>query len=349
MTSAIHPAAVTGTADPGTTPDLERPTGPVSLLPLVADGYVAHSLHGSERSWSETNCYVDVWIEVLHSLGLDPLAAGAFTLSTDFEGDQWTFFKFPPEDLRVLYGLEVSELNVWLPVLDHVVEQLGFGRLCTVEVDSWFLPDTREVSYRIDHVKSTIVPQMVDRAARRMGYFHNAGYFELAGDDFDGVFRLGEHADDPGLPPYVELIRLDRIRHDDDLVGRVVALTAEHLDRRPSDNPIERLGARLERDRPWLTAQSLETFHLYSFGIFRQCGATAELAASFVDWLNRFDRPGTEEAAEAFRDLAAGAKSLQFALARVVRGRSVDLAPILTPMARHWSAAMDVLVERYGA
>ena len=58
----------------------------------------AHSLHRSDRCWTETNCYVDVWIEVLHALGLDPTAAGAFTLSTDFEGDQWTFFKFPPED-----------------------------------------------------------------------------------------------------------------------------------------------------------------------------------------------------------------------------------------------------------
>ena len=320
----------------------------VALLPLTADGFRPHALHASERNWSETNCYVDVWIEVLHALGLDPVAGGAFTLSTDFEGDQWTFFKYPPEDLRALYGLEVSEFNVWRPVLDHVVEQLEFGRLCTVEVDSWFLPDTRGVSYQIDHVKSTIVPQMLDPQARRMGYFHNAGYFELEGDDFDGVFRLGRHAEAPGLPPYVELVRLDRVRRNDpELVSRVVALTGEHLARRPSDNPIIRLGERIEHDLPWLTEQDLETFHLYSFGICRQCGATAELASSFVDWLNRFDRTGTEPAADAFRDLAAGAKALQFALARVVRGRTIDLMPILTPMAKHWSEAMDLLGDRY--
>jgi len=320
----------------------------VALLPLTADGFRPHALHASERNWSETNCYVDVWIEVLHALGLDPVAGGAFTLSTDFEGDQWTFFKYPPEDLRALYGLEVSEFNVWRPVLDHVVEQLEFGRLCTVEVDSWFLPDTRGVSYQIDHVKSTIVPQMLDPEARRMGYFHNAGYFELEGDDFDGVFRLGRHAEAPGLPPYVELVRLDRVRRNDpELVSRVVALTGEHLARRPSDNPIIRLGERIEHDLPWLTEQDLETFHLYSFGICRQCGATAELASSFVDWLNRFDRTGTEPAADAFRDLAAGAKALQFALARVVRGRTIDLMPILTPMAKHWSEAMDLLGDRY--
>jgi hypothetical protein len=321
----------------------------VALLPLSADQFRPHALHATERTWTETNCYVDVWIEVLHALGLDPVAAGAFTLSTDFEGDQWTFFKFPPEDLRALFGLEVSELNVWKPVIDHVIEQLDLGRLCTVEVDSWFLPDTRGVSYGIDHVKSTIVPQMVDVEGRHLGYFHNAGYFELEGDDFDGVFRLGPQASAPGLPPYVELIRLERLRRDDpELVARVVSLTGEHLGRRPTDNPIVRLGQRLVQDMPWLTQQDLETFHLYSFGICRQCGATAELAASFVEWLNRHDGPGTESAAAAFSHLAAGAKALQFALARVVRGRQVDLEAILGPMEQHWADAMNTLVARYG-
>ena len=322
----------------------------LALLPLSADEFQPHGLHATERAWTETNCYVDVWIEVLHALGLDPVAAAAFTLSCDFEGDQWTFFKFPPEDLRSLFGLEVAELNVWRPVIEHVDEQLGLGRLCTVEADSWYLPDTRGIAYGIAHVKSTIVPQMLDRDGRRLGYFHNAGYFELEGDDFDGVFRLGPHADPAALPPYVEVVRLDRIRRDDpDLVAGVVELTREHLARRPADNPVTRLGRRLTEDLPWLAKQDLETFHLYSFGMCRQCGATAELAADLVTWLNRRDRPGTESAATAFTGLATGAKSLQFALARVVRGRQVDLAGILGSMEEHWASAMDTLVDRYGS
>ncbi len=96
---------------------------------------------------------------------------------------------------------------------------------------------------------------------------------------------------------------------------------------------------------PWLTQQDLETFHLYSFGTCRQCGATAELAASFVEWLNRNDRPGSESAATAFRDLAAGAKALQFALARVVRGRQVDITAILGQMEQDWADGMTTLVE----
>ena len=54
-------------------------------------------------------------------------------------------------------------------------------------------------------MKTTIVPADSTRAGRRLGYFHNAGYFELEGDDFDGVFRLGDHAEAAGLPPYVEV------------------------------------------------------------------------------------------------------------------------------------------------
>ncbi len=321
----------------------------VALLPLTAESYRSHELHAAERDWTETNCYVDVWIEVLHALGLDPVAGAAFTLSTDFEGDQWTFFKYPPEDLRELYGLEVAELNVWKPVVEHVAEQLDLGRLCTVEADAWYLPDTRGVSHGLAHVKSTIVPQMLDREGRRLGYFHNAGYYELDGDEFDGVFGLGRHADADRLPPYVEVVRLDRVRRDDPhLVERVVSLTRAHLARRPADNPVTRLGARLAEDLPWLAGQDLEMFHLYSFGTCRQCGATAELASAFVEWLNRFDRTGTESAATDLRGLSAGAKALQFAMARVVRGRQVDLETILGPMEAQWSRAMATLADHYG-
>ena len=321
------------------------------LLPSVTvEGFRPHPLHGADRTWSETNCYVDVWIEVLHALGLDPVAARAFTLSCDFEGDQWTFFKYPPEDLRALFGIEVAELNVWRPVVDHVEEQLGLGKLCTVEVDAWFLADTRGVSYRDRHVKTTIVPIRLDRSARRLDYFHNAGLFALEGDDFNGIFHLDGPSDPLVLPPYVEAIRLDRIDRDDaGLVARVVALTGEHLGRRPVDNPIVRMAARLEADLPWLADQGMEAFHRYAFGQCRQCGASTELAGTFVDWLNAHHRPGTEAAATGFREVAVGAKGLQFALARAATGRSVDLDGPLDTMASAWDEAMGVLADRYGA
>jgi hypothetical protein len=326
------------------------------LLEVDGASYRSHPLHSGERTWTETNCYVDLWIELLHALGLDPLAAAAFTLSTDFEGDQWTFFKFPSEDLRALFGLEVAEFNIWRPTLDHAEEQLGLGRLFIMDADAFFLPDTSGVSYQIAHVKSAMVPNTIDRDERRLGYFHNAGYFELEGDDFDGVFRRGRYSDPDALPPYVETVRLDRLRKDpDSLAAGAVALTEAHLARRPVDDPMIRLEQRLNRDAAWLRGEDIETFHQYAFGTCRQCGASAELAASFVEWLAAHDpaaQPsGTQEledAAEAFRTVAVTAKALQFSLARQSRGRSVDLHGPLTEMGRAYKTAMDALVARYG-
>jgi hypothetical protein len=329
-----------------------RPTAPATHGPPAPDveDYRPHPLHLRDRDWTETNCSVDAWIEVLHTLGLEPLAAAAFTLSADFEDPHWSLFKFPPADLRFVFGVEVSELHLWRPVVEHVREQLDLGRLCTVEVDACYLPNTRGLSYRLLHVKTTIVPGLVDPVRRRLGYFHGDGYHQLTDDDFDGIFRLGAHHDPSAIPPYVELIRLERVRRTDpERVDRAVALTRSHLARRPPDNPITRLGDRLVGDRPWLSGQDLDTFHRYSFGTCRQCGSNAELAAAFVGWLNRHDRPGTESAAEDLAQVSAGAKALQFALARVVRGREVDLTTILSAMERHWADAMTTLADRYGA
>ncbi|HXW33518.1 MAG TPA: DUF1839 family protein [Acidimicrobiales bacterium] len=333
----------------------------VSALALDPWGYEPHRFHRTERVWSETNCYVDLWIEILHALGFDAITASAFTLSTDFEGDQWTMFKFPLEDLRNLYGIEVVELNVWRPLSDHVVEQLGFGRLVTVDVDTWFLPDTRGVSYRTAHQKTTIAVETVDLDNRRLRYFHNAGYFELEGDDFDGIMCLGEYEPSPwALPPYVEVVRLDRLRKnlgdnagdadntgDAGLVDRVRLLAKEHLSRRPDTNPVSRFLDRLRSDLPWLASHDLDTFHRYAFGTCRQCGASAELAADFVDWLAA--QEGCEiEASKHLRAISDGAKTLQFALARAVRGRNVDLDEVGAPMEIAWERAMSSLVDRYG-
>jgi hypothetical protein len=319
-------------------------TTSVSLLPVTAATFTPDPLHAADRDWTETNCYVDLWIEVLHALDLDAGAAGGCTLSTRFEGDQWTFLKYPPEDLRALYGIEVSELNVWRPVLDHVVEHLSLGNLLTVEVDGWYLPDTAGASYRTEHVKTTIVPQDVDVDGRRLGYFHNAGYFELEGEDFDGVFRLGRRFDDDVLPPYVELVRLDRLRRDDGLVDRAVVLVGEHLARRPAGNPVADLGARLRADAPWIAAEGLEAFHKYAFGTLRQCGSTAELASDLCTWLGRNAGAPLDSAAEDFRAVSQGMKTVQLQASRLARGRAVDLETPFTALAGRWQSAIDSVV-----
>jgi len=321
------------------------------LIGIDAATYQPHALHSAERVWTETNCYVDLWIEVLHALGLEPLAAAAFTLSTDFEGDQWGFFKFPPEDLRALYGLDVEEMNVWRPIEEHIVEQLELGRLLTIETDSWYLPDTAGVAYQLEHQKTTLVPERIDPAARELGYFHNAGYFELSGDNYDGVLRRTDELRAPHvLPPYVELVKLERVRRVDlsTLVDGAIALTRDHLARRPTTNPVTRMRERLGPELDWLRSQDLEMFHKWAFGFCRQCGANAELAASFVEWLAAHDDTSITAATEAFRGLASATKTLQFSLARAARGRAVDVDPVLDEMELHWDTAMAPLVARYG-
>ncbi len=227
------------------------------------------------------------------------------------------------------------------------------GRLLTVEVDAWFLPDTHGVSYHIAHQKTTIVPNMVDRQERRIGYFHGPGYFEVDGDDFDGIFRRGAYSDEGALPPYVEWIRLDRLRVPDGETVRRLALDRlrDHLSRLPSTNPVLRFRDQLEVDLPWLRSVGIEDFHLYAFGTCRQCGSAAELAADFVAWLMSFPSSDAEKLDRVvghYRSLAEGAKALQFSLARMARGREMDTSSLLAKMADDWNAATTGLVAIYG-
>ena len=326
----------------------------ISLLPISVAEYVPHDLHGPGRVWDQTNCSVDVWVEMLHALGLDPLAAAAFSVAADFEGDQWTFYKYPPEDVLALYGIDAHEMMPWLGVLEHVCSQLERGRLMTVEVDSWFLPDTQGVSYRRGHDKSTIVVNAIDRERRWMAYFHNAGYHELAGDDFDGVFRLGAHADASSLPPYTEIVRLEKMHllDPEELTARSLGLLTKHLTLRPLDNPVQRMTARISEDADWLRAADSQTFHSYAFATMRQCGASSETASSYCRWLAPRapqHRAALNAAAEHWCGLAEGAKIAQLKLARLARGRATTLDESWQEMARHWTAAqheLDALASR---
>ena len=96
---------------------------------LSAAGYLPHALHGAAALWQEKNCYVDLWIELLCALRLDPHALWPCTVALDFEGDQWTFFKPPHGELRALYGIDVQELTIWRPLSEHAIEHLSAGRM----------------------------------------------------------------------------------------------------------------------------------------------------------------------------------------------------------------------------
>jgi len=319
------------------------------LLPIEPATYAASSLHGEDRMWLETNCYVDVWIELLHALDLDPVAALSFTFSTDFDGDQWRFFKYPASDLRGLYGIEVFEMNPWRGVEHHVEEQLAAGRFMTIEVDSWFLPDTAGTSYRHGHVKTTISPNMIDPDEQRLGYFHNTGYHELTGEDYAGVFRHHLRDQPEVLVPYVELVRLERLRRPtpDQQLDLARGQLRSHLARRPGENPVRAMRKRVETDIEWLKGGDIELFHDYAFASLRQCGANTELAATLCTWLADRGEP-VAAAAEQLTELSATVKTTQFKLARAVAGRSTDLTPLFDQMAERYDGAIDVLTAAYG-
>lgn len=315
---------------------------------LDAASYTPHALHGDDSIWFEKNCYGDLWIELVHALRLEPRAMLAFTLGVDFEGDQWTFFKPPLDELRELYGIDVQEMSVWRPLIEHAVEQLGAGKIICTEADAFWLPDTAATDYRRQHTKTTIALADLDVEGERLGYFHNAGYFELSGEDFRRLFRIGVPADPAFMPLFAELVRIDRLarRSEVDLAACSLALLRKHFARRPASNPIERFGERLARDLPALQAAGLSTYHAWAFAGIRQAGSAFELAAAHLRWLAGFGRGGLLPAADGFEAIAQGNKALILKGARAVNsGRPLDSAPLVQEMAQAWDRGMASLGE----
>jgi len=313
---------------------------------LEALDYQRHMLHAEDCIWVEKNCYVDLWIELVHALRLEPRACMGFTLAVDFEDDQWTFFKPSHDELRELYGVDVQELTVWRPLIDHAVEQIRAGKWISAESDAFWLPDTAGTDYRNQHTKTTIVMNDIDVEAKRLGYFHNAGYFTLEGEDFVKTFRLDIEGEDPEfLPLFAELVRVDRKIHRPlaELKSMSRALLRKHLARRPLTNPVTRFGERFARDLPELQTAGLATYHRWAFAGIRQLGAAFELAAQHLEWLGagEFATP-----IEAFRLIANGNKTLILKAARAVNsGRALDSSAVFAEMSQAWDKGMESLIR----
>jgi len=321
------------------------------ILPLDPATYQRHLIHGENRTWAETNCYSDVIIELLHGLGHEPMAALPFTLAIDFEGDQWTFFKFPPADLLELYGFDIQELAPWRPLVEHIEEQVGAGRPVLVELDSYFLPDTAGTAYRLAHVKSTVAVNEIDLGNRRLGYFHNQGYHTLEDRDFIDVFQTEGLVHERMLPPYIEYVkRAPRFTPPAGaaLVEASLGLLRRHLGRIPERNPFPVFKAKFQQDLDWLLAEDIEAFHAYSFVTLRQYGACFELAGTCLGWLAAQGVDHLAPAQAAFDQISQATKAFQFQLARSMsRRKPFDLTP-LDGMAESWAGAMDHLDRHFG-
>ena len=320
------------------------------MLALDPATHRRHGLHASDRRWPQTNCWTDLWIEIVAALGHDPHAMLGFTVAQDHEGDQATFFKVPTEDLERLYGLRLLELSIFDRLEAHVVEQVARGRIVVVEVDGHFLPDTLGVSYRTTHPKTTIGITRIDPAARTLAYFHNDGFFALDGDDYDGLFgRPGAPADPEKLFPYCEFLKIPATPPVLDMRREAVALLRRHLARRPAANPLGAWAADFPRHAEDLATRPPEWFHTYAFNLPRQYGANFELLGSHLRWLAEKGETGLDRAAEAADEIAETAKVFQFKLARAMARRKFDgLVEMIETMASAWDRLMADLDAKYG-
>ncbi len=278
-----------------------------------------HALHHPERAWPQTNCSVDLMIELVAALGHDPTWMLAFTLTQDFEGDHFGFFKVPNADLEALYGLSVQELAVWDDLETHVVEQVALGRVVLVEVDGYFLPDTRGVTYHEAHGKTTIGIAAIDTEQRQLHYFHNETHGLLTGSDYSGALqRLPEQA--ALLMPYCEIIKPLGPPAADPATTALAQLR-HHWQRRPAHNPFEAYATVLPDHVARVAERGQPYFHAYAFNTLRQFGANFGLMASL---LTRWDDPELRAAADCAQHLADQAKVLQFKLARAASKRRAD-------------------------
>ncbi|GAC1336073.1 MAG: DUF1839 family protein [Beijerinckiaceae bacterium] len=307
---------------------------PYAITPDHPANHARHRLHADTRDWPETNCYVDLWIELLAARGLHPEAALGFTLTQDFEGDQFTFFKFPLHDLDALYGALVQELAIYDTVEAHTIEQVARGRAVLVEVDGYYLPDTRGVSYHRQHTKTTIAINRIDPIRWSIDYFHNAGFFALDGEDYDGVFtKLPQQQRDDILFPYVEFVRFDgKALHGGELRAAALARLRQHFARRPRHNPVRAFASALPAQAEAVANRASDFFHACAFNTLRQLGANFELLGSHLAWL--FPAGDMQDAIAACQTISSGAKSLQFQLARAVaRKRFAGLGEAVAPIA----------------
>lgn len=311
--------------------------------------YSAHALHDAARDWPQTNCYVDLWIEAIHARGLPPEAMLGFTATLDFEGDQFTFFKPPLEDIETLYGFVVHELSLYDDLADHIAQQCARGRLVMIETDAFHLPDTRGVSYGLESSKTTIGVNRIDPVAQRIDYFHNEGYFRAEGADYAGLMAFGSEQGRQKLPPYAEIVKAACAALDDKAMRECArALLARHVNRRPTQNPVDAFATALPALVERAFAREPEFFHKLAFNSLRQLGANFELMGAGLAWLGERDEFSSE--VETCRAISASAKSFQFLLARaIVRRKAVGLDTQIAALSESYARLFDGLTRRGGA
>lgn len=306
-----------------------------------------HALHQGERMWSTTNSHLDVWIELMGTLDLDPIPVLMPALCADFEGDQWTQTRVTTTDLWACYGIAVEELFVWRPLLAHFVEQLDRGNAVIVDVDAFHLPDMVGSSYQREHLKTQIAITGYDRHAHRLRYLHGAVGAEVEGDDLDALITAGIGS--AQLAPFAQIVKLDRIarRTSAERKQLAIALARFHATRIPGSNPVRKFGQALRSHGAWLAGGDAEHYQRWAFATLQQCGASFELGADVCAWLAQHGE-SVDAAVTPLRSVSHAARTLHQRLVRVSQsGRMPDVSQTVEDMARSWDDAMAVIRPLY--
>ncbi|MBV8084925.1 MAG: DUF1839 family protein [Chloroflexi bacterium] len=308
---------------------------------FLSPDYQSHRLHADPlHGWPEHNCYVDMWIELLHVAGCDPMAMLYHTLAMEFRADQWTFFKPEHTAIRRLYGIDVYEVDVWGAVEAHVTAHIKSGSVPLLEVDAFYLPDLAATSYRSEHTKTGIGIVAIDPEARELRYVHNRGLFSAAGEDYAGLLGVDRP---PLLVPYMEaaslanVVRKDHRQLRDESLGLLEALLRET----PPSDPFPGFSRHLNHSLQQIAGGELD-YNAYAFPTFRQLGAASALGAEYLEWA---EAPGRADAVDALRRISDLTQSCILKLARAARGREVDYVEALAAMSEAWSTVQHSLRE----
>lgn len=316
------------------------------IFTLTPESFLPHTLlHNHDQNFRETNCYSDLIIEIVNGFGLNPIACLGYTLAADFEIDQWTFGKPSHHDLQTMYGMRIEELSLYRALEDQLLAQVSRGAIPLLEADSFHLPDTAGIDYRHAHVKTTIGITAMDTVNKTMSYFHNAAFATLEGEDYEGIVRPLASLREGYLPPYCEMIKLDKVQQLGEQQLRELAFDSAvfHFSKRSENNPISAHAAAMQAHQETIVAGGLSAYHAYTFVALRQLGAAHQLGAHFLRWLGNGDAD-FNEAASMFDQISGTAKTLVLKLARVANsGKLADLSAAFNDMAKQWENSHAIL------
>jgi hypothetical protein len=190
----------------------------------------------------------------------------------------------PQEDIERLYGLQVQELSVFDSLEDRAITQTKRDNTVLVEVDAFFLPDAHAQTYRRTHARTTIGIDVIERDARRLGYFHHTGYHLLDGDDYDGVLR--PDTAHPAFYPHAEFVKRARASLGGTALAETSAdLLCAHLLRRPAHSPVSAWRRAFAAHLDTLLARDETYASLYAANVVQQFGANFELLAHYLQWM----------------------------------------------------------------